>query len=326
MTTSPKPARAVPRLGFTLVELLVVIAIIAILIGLLLPAVQKVRQAADRASCGNNLHQLAIAMLAYHDTAKQFPVGQYNYLESNTPSNWIRACWVHFLLPYIEQNNLYQVYNATAGTSGYVLNAPGKDAVIRTLICPSDGNSPKTKTIDTNGTSAGTQMQGMHVNYVGCAGNGWSISGTNYGGFGAGGSANVLTGMFYVQSQTKLGGITDGTSNTMMLSEILVVPDDGANDLRGRYNNSWTGNNLFTTVYPPNTTVPDVQHYQGVNTVFAPTTRSGTNNNMSARSNHTNGVNAVFADGSVRFVPNSINLAIYQAVSTIAGGEPNVSF
>ena len=316
------PARA----GFTLVELLVVIAIIAILIGLLLPAVQKVRQAADRASCGNNLHQLAIALQTYHDSNKQFPVGQFNGLTANS-STWNRACWVEFILPNIEQGNLYQLYAASKST---MAGTPGNGAVINTLICPGDGNSPKLiardgGTTTTSPTGATINTQGMHVNYVGCSGN------TAYGNLGN------LNGMFYVQSQTKIATITDGLSNTIMLSEILVVPDNpavavgsGGNDMRGRYCNSWEGNNLFSTLYPPNTSVPDVQGYDGISKPNAPFARgtypNGPNNNLSARSNHTGGVNAGFADGSVRFVPNSINLAVYQALSTVAGGEPNTSF
>jgi prepilin-type N-terminal cleavage/methylation domain-containing protein/prepilin-type processing-associated H-X9-DG protein len=313
-----KPARA----GFTLIELLVVIAIIAILIGLLIPAVQKVRQAAARASCGNNLKQLGIAMHSYHDTNNQFPVGQWNGMEQNTPT-WNRACWAEFILPQIEQQALYTIYqNSTVTMAG----TPGNVAVVNTLICPGDGNSPKLIAKDggvsanVNGVTLNTQ--GMHINYVGCAGS--TVFGGNNGG-------QALNGMFFVQSKTKLNGIIDGTSNTMMLSEILIVPDIPGqhNDMRGRYCNAWELNNCFSTVNPPNSTVPDVQIYDGISTTYAPFTRAGgssTIDNLSARSNHTGGVNAVFADGSVRFVPNNINLLVYQALSTIAGNESNTSF
>jgi prepilin-type N-terminal cleavage/methylation domain-containing protein/prepilin-type processing-associated H-X9-DG protein len=306
-----RPARS----GFTLIELLVVIAIIAILIGLLLPAIQKVREAANRSSCTNNLKQLGLAMMSYHDVNKQFPVGQFNGVEQNT-ATWNRACWAEFILPFIEQNNLYTIYAASTTT---MAGTPGNGAVINTLICPSDGNSPKLKAHDggttaiVNGVTINTQ--GMHINYVGCSGN------TVYGNLTAG------TGMFFVQSMTKIASILDGTSTTLMLSEILVVPDTATdNDMRGRYCNSWEGNNLYSTVYSPNTTVPDVQGYDGISTPYAPFTKSENNQNLSARSNHLGGVNACFADGHVAFVPNNINLVVYQALSTIAGYEANTSF
>src|SRR5690348_3448646 len=96
-TTYPHKPRA--RAAFTLIELLVVIAIIAILIGLLIPAVQKAREQIQKVSCGNNLHQLGVAMQGYHDASSVFPVGQFNNITSNISPSWNRACWAIFLLP-----------------------------------------------------------------------------------------------------------------------------------------------------------------------------------------------------------------------------------
>jgi prepilin-type N-terminal cleavage/methylation domain-containing protein/prepilin-type processing-associated H-X9-DG protein len=106
---SRTPARRSP--GFTLIELLVVIAIIAILIGLLLPAVQKVREAAARIQCQNNLKQLGLGLHNYHDVNGGFPPAKQDYQAGVTPVNTPTHCWVAFVLPYIELDNLYKTYN-----------------------------------------------------------------------------------------------------------------------------------------------------------------------------------------------------------------------
>src|SRR5439155_1181188 len=129
-----------------------------------------------------------------------------------------------------------------------------------------------------------------------------------------------LNGMFYVRSKTHMSDVTDGTSNTLMLAEICIANDITANDLRGRYSNSWEGNNWFSTVNPPNTSVADVQNYQGQSIPQAPTTNAGSSNSaanqafLAARSYHSGQVNAALADGTVRSIMNNINAAVYQAL------------
>ncbi|MBY0458212.1 MAG: DUF1559 domain-containing protein [Gemmataceae bacterium] len=306
--------RLSPPRGFTLIELLVVIAIIAILIGLLLPAVQKVREAAARMKCQNNLKQVALAMHNHHDATGVFPFGQYNNFYSND-APWIRGCWVHPTLPYLEQQAFYDQFEASRQRNGnWALLAPNKETLIPALVCPSDPNSPKTNTVDGNTVvfpngSTASQRQGLHTNVVVCAGS------TAYG------NGLATNGLFFVKSKTRIIDATDGSSNTLMLGEIVVVPDTTANDLRGRYNNSWYGNNWFSTLNPPNTTVPDAVGYQGVSIPNAPSIGNSGNPNLSARSYHTGGVNGAMADGSVRFFRNAINLQAWNFMGSRAGGE-----
>jgi prepilin-type N-terminal cleavage/methylation domain-containing protein len=301
------------RYAFTLIELLVVIAIIAILIGLLLPAVQKVREAAARMRCSNNMKQVGLALHNHNDTFGFLPPGQFNNFYSND-APWIRGCWVQPTLPYLEQENLFRIYDAARQTNGnWALTVPNKETIIPSLVCPSDPNSPKVQTRDTNVVNGVSVTQGLHTNYVTCSGS------TLY-------TTNGLTqnGVFYVKSRHTVGNIPDGTSNTIFASEILVVPDNTtANDLRGRYANSWYGNNNFTTFNPPNTTQPDLQGYQGISTVRAPSTTVATSTpaGLFARSNHTGGVMVLMGDGGVRFVSDNINLITWQAMGTREGGE-----
>jgi prepilin-type N-terminal cleavage/methylation domain-containing protein len=301
------------RRAFTLVELLVVIAIIGVLVALLLPAVQTARESARRMQCQNNLKQLALGLHNYHDTFTRFPPGQWNNFYTND-APWIRGCWVQPLLPFIEQKNLYEVYDAARKTNGdWALLCPNKDTRIKTLNCPSDPNSPKTRTRDTNSVGGVAVMQGLHTNYVVCSGS------TAYGTGGL-----QLDGMFFTKSFVRLAEVADGTSNTLMLSEIIIVPDTtGANDLRGRYCNSWEGNSWFTTLNPPNTSVRDTQVYQGVSIQHAPQTTIANNGTQAvyARSYHPAGVDVSLGDGSVRYMSNSVNAAVYKALGTKNGGE-----
>jgi prepilin-type N-terminal cleavage/methylation domain-containing protein/prepilin-type processing-associated H-X9-DG protein len=336
------------RKGFTLIELLVVIAIIAILIGLLLPAVQKVREAAARMKCQNNLKQLGLAMHNFESARGHLPgIGN----ETTTVGVPTAFSMHAHILPYVEQENLRNLVRLdiplTIGVMGQqVINPPQAAAaatVVKMFLCPSDSQPPTYTLTNSIGswTSAGT-------NYVG---NGGTATGTFYD------NGYPTDGLFWYASRVRLLEITDGTSNTLLMSECLrgtgtdspnsgtlirqsvslndtvYLPVSGGAGLRtggstvtakpaacntlppfrwnGNRGSSWiwgrTWNVSFDTYELPNSPMLDCQAWgRGW---------------FSARSAHTGGVNVCLADGSVRFIRDSINLAVWRAYATRAGGE-----
>ena len=314
------------RVGFTLVELLVVIAIIGILVALLLPAVQSAREAARRMQCQNNMKQTGLAMHNHHDAKNHFPHGVYNYLDStgSTPppygpmpldpqkSKQDRRCWFHDMLPYIEQQALYDQFDQHMKTGQSALAFQGMMTVVSSMCCPSDGNSPKLKTF---WGGLGTEHQGFSGNLVLLAGSGY---------FNEGGVAKSaeLDGLFFSISEVSIGQIKDGTTNTLLVTELLLSPDIGSHDIRGRYYNPAHGGVLFSTRIPPNTLVPDRLNWCGKNPIpDAPCEYVGTNMFVTARSNHSGGVNVGLADGSVRFLSEHIDANLYKALGSRNGGE-----
>lgn len=280
------------RKAFTLVELLVVIAIIGVLIALLLPAVQAAREAARRSSCTNNLKQWALAVHNYHDTNRRFQLG--------LTSNGSRANWWIYALPYAEQENLYDLVNFNSGGNTCCQNLGPNGAyntIVESAACPSD---PGAKFISS---------QGFQGNYVACYGS------TDFQamGFNVGTNGN---GLFFRDSKTGFEDATDGSSNTVLLGEILVNDDydtSSSHDIRGRYWNWHGGGVLFSTLHNPNTTVPDRTdvHCQSRPQRNLPCNSSNVNNLVSMRSNHPTGGLAAFADGSVHFIPETINNATW---------------
>src|SRR5262245_22615289 len=182
------------RCGFTLIELLVVIAIIAILIALLVPAVQKVREAAARATCENNLKQIGLALHSYHGTMKVFPPGSVG--NGGTAAAPVPAWgWAALILPNLDQSALYQQFDPDKRTlqQTFASNLPGLQLQLAVFICPSDANFTK--------PVAGQNVAIAKSNYPGSAGDS--------------GSDGVLA----ADSKTKIAHITDGTSNTFMVCE-----------------------------------------------------------------------------------------------------------
>jgi len=305
------------RSGFTLIELLVVIAIIAVLIGLLLPAVQKVREAAARAKCSNNLKQLALAMHNYHNTSGRFPIGAQGIACPGLTGSPLRTPFMPFLLPYFEQDNVYRLYDFTQSFNAAAnTNAIGIKLTI--FQCPSDEDRPKF-------TGSGGAMD-----YKGNYGLNWGR--WNYCDQGGPSTnpppLNVGTdgrAPFYERYGAKMEDIADGTSNTLMWLEMLQgIGETAPLDRRGRLWNNDSCGYTVSTRFPPNSPNPDYTLCNNNPEVGLPCilgAGDATNYYMGSRSRHTGGVNVALCDGSVRFVANAIDLATWTALSSLAGGE-----
>jgi prepilin-type N-terminal cleavage/methylation domain-containing protein/prepilin-type processing-associated H-X9-DG protein len=307
MATLRRGVLPVRRLAFTLIELLVVIAIIAVLIGLLVPAVQKVREAAARTQCTNNLKQIVLATHAYHDAKKYFPgnsqdEGGWDWNYQKNRKSW---SWLARLLPYIEQGPLFQ--QAGVETNTFLQSQALLTTGLELFFCPSDNASslsPSTNRANLQGVPMSTS------NYKGVTGDCWCW-GTYRNKCNAPGAGDGLTsgnGIFArdATKKTRMANISDGTSNTFLAGE--DIPETDAHCAWFYANGS-----LGTCAIPPNV----MKRPNG--TLYDP--YYDWPELYAFRSRHMGGINFGFADGSVRFVRDSLPLGTYRALATINGGE-----
>ncbi|QJW96882.1 DUF1559 domain-containing protein [Frigoriglobus tundricola] len=307
------------RSAFTLIELLVVIAIIAILIGLLLPAVQKVREAAARMKCSNNLKQMALALHNYESANGVFPNMNYGDWQS----------WMTMILPYIEQGNLYNVnpmweggYTPPPANYNYSSYLQQAKTVVQTYVCPSDPRPPYILGGGETGYAASDYVVITGLTLGG---------GTNFPVFSGGvGTEGIIQGAWFSSGPrtptVSMLGITDGTSNTLMISdrpwqgtigswegyeywdngigttgtEMWINAANGGSDLV--YGSSGDSGCPYPALFGPSSTTNDCTY-----------------NNLG--SFHLGGANMAFGDGSVHFISYSITPQALQALSTRAGGE-----
>jgi prepilin-type N-terminal cleavage/methylation domain-containing protein/prepilin-type processing-associated H-X9-DG protein len=320
------------RRGFTLIELLVVIAIIGILIGLLLPAVQKVREAAGRMSCTNNLKQIGLALHSYHDAMGSFPPG---YIDGNTdpnstPDNDVGPGWgwASFLLPYLEQQNVYNQidFSQAIGTGK---NTAVSQLPLKVFLCPSDAYQQ-------NFTVWPTGIVVAHSSYVGC--NGWiecfNGAGGNPGTAGNDGlpgpSGLAGVGLFYRNSRNRMANVSDGLSNTIVVGERSGdhAPATWTGAVPGGRCPAWMAVQPPAPYSAPPSPAYDNADYDEAlclahgNATHLPSADFPIFDPDTFYSMHTGrGANFLFGDGSVHFLTSGINPANYQALCTIAGGE-----
>ena len=298
------------RRGFTLIELLVVIAIIAIVIGLLVVAVVKVREASNKTVCVNNLKQIALATHLYHDANKRFPYnsmpGPYGPYGASTKA-W---SWLARILPYIDQGNLYQKANIEVNTLYQSRDAAA--ARIEVFLCPSDlafGQGPRLDAADL-GMWNPPFIEGGNTNYKGVSGANWMWGDRRWRNPGTNGQNDAFIqgdGLFYRDdylAKKSFFDVTDGLSNTFMIGE--AVPEKS----------KWTSwpyanNAVGTCAIAPNAKQRDGSDFDPWDWM----------NTYSFHSRHSGGLHFAFCDGTVHWVSTTIPQATYRALATIAGNE-----
>jgi prepilin-type N-terminal cleavage/methylation domain-containing protein/prepilin-type processing-associated H-X9-DG protein len=323
------------RRGFTLIELLVVIAIIAVLIGLLLPAVQKVREAANRMKCANNLKQLALACHDYHDVYSCLPPGGVFNPPGNTSYN--QGGWTFYVLPFMEQQIVFQqVPNLGVPYKSAVIDAINAGLLptkLPYLRCPSDGDlldNPLTNYVGSqgpqcwHGANCGAAHD-LHQKYCNGTSDDPPLPAPYYPGytaspnFGKTLDATQVRGMFGTYGpRINFASATDGTSNTLLLGENLPSQNQSRNP-----GSHWAGagpGRALTTIIPIN----HFTDYLGADGCTVAPDRYYASANMADgfKSRHPGGANFAFVDGSIHFLSQGIDHQVYQYLGCRNDGQP----
>lgn len=315
MVPAIRPDRA-SRWGFTLVELLVAIGIIGLLIALLLPAVQQAREAARRMQCLNNLKQIGIALHGYHDAMGCFPSPRLRIINGPAPEGWyLRQPDASFLvraLPWIDQQPLYDSINHNLSITGFE-NWTAMAVTVSSFVCPSDPAAWKPRLVTgmfplySPLNRPREQAPAASSSYSGCYG-AYDLSMIPPAGIQSNVSAGLtaqVNGCFGDFGPVRLSSITDGAGNTLMIAEKAVtlfdqlkVVDPKMPVSYGWYFHSDWGHTLMTTFYPPNSF--------GKMSLGAGLLGPGFTHTFTASSLHPGGVNVLMADGSSRFVKDTV--------------------
>ena len=339
-----------PPRGFTLVELLVVIAIIGILIGMLLPAVQQVREAARRTACQNNSRQIALACLNYESAQGAYPPG-CNFIgrgepilpswdsRTSTPYSGNNVSWGYFILPNLEANNIFDAIPANTAWGEDILTSNGDpvtSTVIPTFICPSDSGGDFNETYFTTGQD----QRNAKSNYIACTGwlmvsggrtsRGETILRQTDSGFAApcpfqsGG-----WGIMRANSRTTTATIVDGTSNTILIGERSSLPEEASDGNNSLFTNQqgaiWIGG-----MNPDNVDNSSIEGYSwggytdDADPDFA--VNGGARSRSVASSEHSGGAVVSFGDASTHFFSENLDALTFRALSTMFGAETVAEF
>ncbi len=296
--------RRTVRSGFTLVELLVVIAIIGVLVGLLLPAVQTVRESSRRTSCSNNIKQVGLGIQLFVDAKRRLPPGYVSGFDATGADTGPGWGWAAFILPHVEQATLARAIDVAQPIEA-AASSGGREAVVPTFLCPSDAGSKAAFAVGPrNGSGAltATTCKVGPANYVGC--------------FGVGEPGVDGDGVFFRGSDIRLRDVTDGLSHTLLAGERSFR--EAAS--------TWAGAVTGAHQVPEPTCRMGLQVNNASNFVLGHTGESyggptGPTEINNFTSTHSGGCMFAFADGHVSFLGSSVDYATYKALSTRAKGE-----